>query len=87
MQTAKDWGRQLEVGDQLVEVPTQSALDASPLGHEVVSVIDEQAKLPGFSVQACHGQPRLSQCGSSYRECVDGIGFSLFTAAPSGARH
>jgi hypothetical protein len=48
-----------------MEVPAQPALEAGALFDQVISVIDQKAKLSGFAVESDHGEVRFAQGSSS----------------------
>ncbi|MFJ4790036.1 hypothetical protein [Streptomyces sp. NPDC088794] len=51
-------GWRVQTGVDLAQVPAQSLDDPGSLGNQVIAMVDEQADLPGGTVQAGNGQVR-----------------------------
>jgi hypothetical protein len=79
--------RDLKTGEELVEVPAQSALDPGPLFNQVIAVIDEKAQLPGLAVKSDHRKVGLAQRGPSDRQCIDGVRLPPVATTIAGASH
>ena len=68
-------------------MPAEPALDAGPLVHEVLAVIDEQPDVTGGDVQASSRQAGLAQRRSGDSERVDRVGLAGLPHVLAGVGH
>jgi hypothetical protein len=71
--TPESLGRDHELREELVQVPSKARLDARPLGYQIIAVIHEQSQLASLAVEPGDGQVGFSDCSSRHREGVDRI--------------
>jgi hypothetical protein len=74
-------------GHQLVEMPAQPVLVLGAGGHEVVTMVDQQANVPLGPVQGRHRQVRFAERRAGHGEGIDRIALARFTARASSPGH
>jgi hypothetical protein len=77
----------LEAREELVQMPTQSALQPSSLGDEILAMVDQEAYLTSCAVQLSDWHIRLAKECSSHRQRVNRVRLASFTTTAPRPRH
>src|SRR5690606_27142011 len=77
----------MELGIELVEVPTKPVLEAGPFPHERFPMAGQQAQLPSGTVETSDWKIRFPQSHSGHRQSVDRIRLAPLPVTASFPRH